>query len=151
MLEVRKAFLSSLRNLPETDALLKEYADESAIKDLPHPNEKMPTYYLLEDSGVLHSYGAFVHGLLVGFIVMLASELPHYGLDIATIESFFVTKSARRTGAGIKLLHASEAQAKELGCKGVLLTAPVESQLAAYLNIRKDYKPTNVVFFKRFK
>lgn len=83
----------------------------------------------MESSGLLHPFAAFEDGELIGFLLMLATVLPHYGVMMAATESFFVAQSARNTGAGLALLKAAEEAAGNIGGKGLLISAPVGSRL----------------------
>jgi predicted acetyltransferase len=105
-------------------------------------------YNTLEKAGVFQAFGAYDNDTLIGFIVVLVSNNPHYGKVIGTIESFFVSKAKRKTGAGLKLLRISEIFCKEFGAVGLFLSAPVESQLAKTMEKLSPYKETNRVFFR---
>lgn len=127
--------------------LLAEYAVECAIPGLGENNVRFDIYRQLEAAGVLHTLGAFRGDTMVGFLSFLVSVLPHYGALTATSESYFVAKSERAGGTGIRLLREAEARAKELGAVGLLVSAPVGGRLAAVLP-RIGYGQTNEVFFK---
>ena len=73
--------------------------------------------------------------------------MPHYSVKMAVTESFFVAKAYRKSGAGLKLLHAAETYAKEIGCAGILVNAPFEKTLMDVLP-RVGYQETHRVFFK---
>jgi len=129
--------------------LVAEYAVEARVDGLPEPAVKLSTYEVLERSGVIHPFGAWDEERLVGFIAVLSSMVPHYPVPLACTETFFVTRDARSSGAGLALLKAAEAKARELGAGGLLVSAPCGGSLAAVLP-RYGYRDANRVFFKRF-
>lgn len=144
---IKKISISEIVDEPTSAPLLTEYARESAIEGLPPPSAKIDLYKQIEDKGILHSFGAFLDGAMVGFITVLTSVLPHYSALVSTSESFFVSKAHRGTGAGLKLLRAAESFAKEAGSKGLLVCAPTGSTLATVLE-GIGYHETNRVFFR---
>lgn len=133
---------------PDTPALLAEYAEESSIAGLPAPMPHRDTYELLEASGRLTLYTAEVNGRLVGFLLLLTSINPHYGAQLSVVESYFVASHARAAGAGLALLHQAEARARVNGSAGLLLSAPLDSQLDKVLTRMDSYRATNRVYFK---
>lgn len=145
---VKKSTVAEVEAAPTFADLLAEYAAESAIAGLPPPSAKMVTYRQLEAGGLLHVFGATVEGQLVGFISVLAAPLPHYGMSVAVSESFFVARAHRGTGAGVKLLRAAEARAREIGSPGLLVSAPYEGDLFHVLP-RLGYTEASRVFFRR--
>lgn len=130
--------------------LLHEYAEESAVKGLPSPNAKSELYKGLESTGALQAIGAFIDNELIGFILILSPVMAHYSALVCVVESFFVTKNKRNTGAGIKLLHYAEDFAKSKGSPGLLVSAPVNGVLCNVLP-HIGYTESNRVFFKRLK
>ena len=145
---IRASTVAELEAAPTFPALLAEYAAESAIEGMPPPSARMETYRALHDMGTLHVLAAWAGDTLAGFITVLAAPLPHYGCTVAVSESFFVARAYRSTGAGLKLLHAAENKARELGSPGLLVSAPYEGDLFRVLP-RVGYTETNRVFFKK--
>lgn len=129
--------------------LLAEYASESAIAGLPSPMAKVDMYLHMESVGALYTIGAFLDDVLVGYITLLSPVLPHYSVLVTVAESFFVAKTQRKTGAGIRLLRKAEEYARQLGSPGLLVSAPFGSDLADVLP-RVSYVETNRVFFRNF-
>lgn len=127
--------------------LFAEYAVESSIAGLGQINVQMDTYRRMEHLNALHTFAAHRGNEMVGFLSFLVSVLPHYGALTATCESFFVAKSARAGGTGLRLLKAAENHAKALGAVGLLVSAPAGGSLAQVLP-RTGYQHTNQVFFK---
>ncbi len=144
---VRKCTVGEMELHPDFPALAKEYAAESKIHGLPDPDEKAATYRLIEQAGVFHLYGAFNEDALIGLLTMLTPVIPHYGIAVAVLESFFVAGVHRKTGAGLKLLRTAEAHAREMKAPGLLVSAPFGGRLADVLP-RLGYRETNRVFFK---
>jgi len=80
--------------------------------------------------------------------MMLTPVFPHYGKRVASIESLFIAKASRSSGAGLELMNAVEKCAKEAGCVGILYSSPAGGQLERLLEARKQYQRTNTVFYR---
>ncbi len=137
--------------------LLKEYIDEAALNEfettaniLPNLNPNADMYIHMENVGVLHTMGAFIDDLLVGFITILSPVMPHYSSVLAIMESFFVSKEFRSSGAGLKLLYEAEKHARDRCSPGLLISAPLGKTLEGILP-RCGYKEVYTTFFKRFE
>lgn len=147
---IRKCTISEIENAPNISELLEEYANESSIKGLPHPFAKADTYKHLENTNSIYVIGAFIENMLIGYIIMLSPILPHYSTRVAVVESFFVQEQYRKTGAGLKLLHMAENQAKDMSAYGILVSAPFNGSLTKVLpNV--GYQETNRIFFRNLK
>jgi hypothetical protein len=144
---IRRCSVAEVEQNENFPALAREYAAESAIHGLPPPDEKIASYRLIEQSGCFHCYGTFLGNLLIGFVAVLTPVIPHYGIAITVCESFFVGQAHRKSGAGIKLLRAAEAHAREARSPGLLVSAPYGGRLARVLP-HLGYRETNRVFFK---
>ena len=149
MIEVRLTPTRTIAADANFEAILAGYAAESALKGAPDPACQMELYNSMYDNGFIHPLAAYRDGELVGVLLLMCTVLPHYGCQIATAESYFVLEEHRDTGAGIKLLRAAEDLAKDLGAKGVLISAPFGGRLAEVLP-RSGYKESNRVFFRGF-
>lgn len=135
----------------DAPALLAEYAAEASIAGLPAPQPDERSYFRLEANGVLHPLAAYdADERMVGFIVLLVSLNPHYGVKLGVIESFFVASEHRGSGAGLRLLRAAEACAEAQGAAGLLVSAPIKGRLADVLDAHDAYNETNRVFFRSF-
>lgn len=148
---ITQCSIAELENDPNLPALLDEYAAECSIEGLPHPSAKVELYKQLEATGWLAPFAAYADDKLIGFIFVLCSVIPHYGVHVATTESYFVARDKRRTGAGIMLLNMAERHAKDKGSPGLLVSAPSGGVLAEVLQSSHGYVETNRVFFRRFK
>ena len=147
MIDIRPCTVAEVEAAGALQELLAAYGAESAIPEIGSPNAHFETYRLMESAGALHIIGAFAPDL-VGVAVLLAYGLPHYGgRRVCSMESFFVAPDTRRTGAGLKLLRAAEAKARELGAAALLVSAPVGGRLARVLP-RTGYRETSRVFVR---
>ena len=145
---IRKCAVYEIMQDPDFPALIEEYARESAVEGLPHPNAKMESYLQMDAVGMLHPFGAFKGGALVGFISVLTPVLPHFSALVAVGESFFVSAPHRKGGAGLRLLKEAERVAAEAGSPGLFISTPVRGMLVEILP-RRGYTETSRVFFKR--
>lgn len=148
MIDIRRCTVDELEATPNFQDVLDEYALESSLPELGPAQAQLDTYRRLEASGMFHPIGAFEDGRLIGLILPLVVNLPHYGVVAATVESFFVPAADRPKGVGMFLLHKAEALAKELGAKALILSAPTGSVLARVMYHCRDYRLSNEVFIK---
>src|ERR1700723_3378204 len=132
-LVIRPCTISDLENAENFPDLIEEYAKESAIHGLPHPNAKMSLYKQIETAGAIYPFAAYLRGALIGFATVLMSIIPHYGIGIAVTESLYVAEEHRKTGAGIKLINTAKGCAKHHGSPGILICAPTGGVLAELL------------------
>lgn len=146
---IRQCSVDDMVADPNFSGILDEYADELAIEGLPHPSAKIEMYKQLESIGKLHPIAAFLDGKIIGFINVLMVMNPHYGVDIAVSESFFVAKEHRKSGAGMKLRSAAEVLARQIGSPGIFISAPSKGPLAQVLPC-VGYKETSRTFFREF-
>lgn len=133
--------------LPNADALLAEYARESALADLGPACPQWDTYRRMEAAGVVRMLVARRAGEVVGLLVLILSAVPHFGRLIASTESYFVASAARKSGAGLLLLREAERIAREAGAVGFFVSAPVGGRLAQVLP-GVGYRETNRLFFR---
>lgn len=145
-IEIRRCLVSDIQQSPAVDDIVREYADESSIKEIGEAEPDFAMYQSMEESGVLHAIGAFDGDDLVGFAFVFYYGLPHYkGRCIATTESIFVLHKHRKNGAGIKLIRAAESMARELGAPALLISSPYGGRLATVLP-QLSYRQSNQVF-----
>lgn len=150
LVEVRNCSYAEVAGDPAFPRLIAAYADESGIDGLPRPTPDTEHYLAADRCGLQHMIGAYHRGNLVGFANVLVAPFPHYSTKIATIESWFVHREYRYTGAGLALKRAAERTAKEAGAAGLFISTPFGSQLAAVMSAQSSYRETNRVFFKAF-
>lgn len=153
---IKPVTIAELESAPNIYSLLDEYAAECALEGLPHPVTKAESYKQIEASGWLQAFAAWKHygdqddDELIGFIHVVCSTSPKYGVDIATVESFFVAHEHRSSGAGLKLKRTAEDHALSKGAAGIVISAPNDGgPLVTLLSLSSDYIETNRVFFKR--
>lgn len=149
-LVVARESVADIAVSPNLDALLAEYAAESANDEIGPASPQVDTYRALEVAGVLQAFAARADGRLVGFLFLLIPTLPHFGKVVGVVESYFVASAYRGTGAGLKLRVAAEEAARSAGAVGVLLSAPSEGRLSMILP-RSGYRETNRMYFKGLK
>lgn len=147
MLDVRHCTLAEITGAPNLPEVLAEYALESSLPELGPASAQFDTYHKLDANGVLYPIGAFEGDRLVGFILIIVAELPHYGVRAATAESFFVPLADRKKGVGLRLLKLAEDLAASQGAYALLLSAPVGGVLERVLPGRQ-YRHSNNVFVK---
>lgn len=149
-MEVREVTVRTIHDDPAFAGLISEYIEESSLAGMPPPCWELDTYLKMESVGFLHSLGAYRGDDLIGFMLLLVSVLPHYGIPVATSESYFVAREYRSTGAGLRLLREAEKLAASLGAVGILVGAPIDGKLNAVLS-KTEYMPTNTVYFRSFE
>lgn len=149
MLIIEPSTVDAVTGASNFAELAAAYAVESQISGLPAATTDMAGYRKLEEAGLLHVFAATLDGELIGFLSVLIAAHPRYGVPLASSESLFVAREHRSTGAGLKLLAAAEAKARELGTPGLLVSAPLGGSLADVLP-RRGYAETNRVFWKGF-
>ena len=144
--EIMRTSVRHLLACPEIADLMREYA-EQANALLSAPTPQMEGYIKMEEAGYLHAIGAFIDGKLVGFAGLIVTVLPHYGQLSASMESLFVSKAHRKSGAGLKLIKEAENMARDLGATSFAMTVPATGKLSSIAS-RIGYRKTNEVFLK---
>lgn len=141
--------VAAIRQAATFQQLAAEYEAEALIDGMSPPLPDWDHYERLESAGQVYAYAAALDGALVGFIGMLVQKTPRYDRPLAVSESFFVASAHRKGGAGLKLLRAAEAKAWELGCAGLLVSAPAGGRLAEVLP-RSGYGKASEIYFRGF-
>jgi hypothetical protein len=150
-LRVRPASYSEILNAPNAEALLAEYAAECSIPGIGRINPQAEMYAAMEAAGFFRVMGAFDGDRLRGFAAVLTYLNPHYGLNLATVESLFLGAEYRNSRGGIELMGASEEHAEERNCETILYSAPTGSQFETLLSLRKNYHRTHSVFMRSLR
>jgi GNAT superfamily N-acetyltransferase len=130
--------------------LIAEYSPECSIPAIGEINPQADAYAAMEKAGLLHSFMVLEDGEKIGFAMVVTPVMPHYGKRVASVESLFVTKERRGSGAGLELMRVIEKFVEKLGCVGILYSSPAGGQLERLLEASKGYQRTNAVFFRRF-
>ena len=138
--------LVSYARLLEQTALLEEYAAECSIPEIGKATPNPAIYAAMETAGLLQCFMAWHMERVVGFASVLLPVMPHYSVRVSTVESIFITQSARNTGIGGWLMKAIEGFSRDHGCAVVLWSAPAGGQFERVLSRNKRYRQTNSVF-----
>jgi GNAT superfamily N-acetyltransferase len=148
--EIRRVPVCDVFADPRFDELTRRYWDECHIDALGAPNGQLSIYQAMEAAGVLTVLCAYDDAeRLIGGVFLTVYVVPHYGTRVGSAESIFVDPAYRKSGAGLKLIRAATALAKERGARGMYFSAPTGSRLADVLP-RVGFRETNRVFFKGF-
>lgn len=147
MMQIRRCTVAELEAAPNLAELLAEYERESSMPELGAAVPQVESYRAMEAAGLLHPIGAFDGDRLAGFILPIVAVLPHYGARVATVESFFVASADRKSGAGDLLRTEAEALGRELGCRAIIISAPVDGVLSRVLEAGR-YRQSNDVFVR---
>lgn len=143
---IRKVDVRDILFSDNSETLFEAYAQEAEnkiIKEKIQPNcEK---YVLLYDTGLLHCIGAFDKDKMVGFITFIINDVLHYSKLSSVIESQFVLKEYRKSGAWNKMLKLVKDMSKENGAKNIFMTTTPNSKLDKVLQ-KKGYILTNNIY-----
>jgi GNAT superfamily N-acetyltransferase len=135
---------ATILDAPNSPTLLRAYAEECLVPDA-EPQRLI--YEAMEKTGVIQCFAAYFdqeeYHLLIGFVSILRSIVPHDGHLIAAVESLFVDPAYRSTGAGLMLMAAAEQFATESGCRCLLASARLGSPLDLILSRRAGYERTH--------
>ncbi len=134
-------------NHPSFEALREEYIEECANAKLPKPKEKIEIYKALDNCGHLYGFAALKQDELLGFVFILAPTMPHYGRLIAVVDSIFVAKKHRNSGAGLRLIRRAEQCARDLSSPALIISVPINGDLDKLLP-RLRYIATNKAYSK---
>lgn len=145
---IRPVSYVDILDAPNASELLNEYAEECVISDH-DPQRDM--YRAMHDAGILHCFGFFDEEVLVGFVTIISTVMPHNGKKLANIESIFLQGSRRGTGAGLKLIEQAEKFAKESGSVALLYCPRIGSRMAKILDRRNGVSATHTVYTRWFK
>jgi GNAT superfamily N-acetyltransferase len=145
-LTIRPVSYSDVLDDPRAVSLLSGYADECAIPLIGQPTPSAPMYAALESSHALQCFGAYDGDDLIGFASVLTTIYPHYSKKVATIESLYVGKNQRGSGAGRALMQAVENYAADHECVAILYSAPACGDFSQLLARDSHYKRTNSVY-----
>jgi GNAT superfamily N-acetyltransferase len=148
MIKISKCSVLEILDRADGQGLVANYAEECCVPDAA-PQRWM--YIAMEESGVLTCFGAFVEGLLVGFVSVITSVMPHHGKLVATVESLYADPEHRDSGTGNGLMAEAERHARESGCVCLTYTARVGSRLETILALRAGCERSHEMFTKWFR
>jgi GNAT superfamily N-acetyltransferase len=146
---IKRVLIDELFQDKNFDELVKQYELESLVDGFPKADLQFNMYRAMESKGIFFTLVAHVDDDLVGFLTLFTSVLPHSGKMFGSVESFFVDKQHRKSGAGIELLRAAEELAESSGAVGLVLTAPKGGKLSRVMS-RSKYRQTHETFYKGF-
>ncbi len=158
MVIIKPLTVSEIHSESNINNLVDEYCAAAAasvaavgIEGAPYPDTQWDMYEMYEKTGTFKVWGAYVGDVLVGFIDIFFYKLPHYGKVFVMVESYFVAKEYRKTGAATKLRHVVEDYAKEVGAVALLFPAAIGTDEEKVMSLLADYKPTKAIFYKVIK
>ncbi len=112
------------------------------------PKFDIDLYTRLEKGGAIYCYRAMEDEKLIGFMSIVNSVIPHWGKKISIVESLYVLKAARKSGAGIRFIRKAEEFGRNVGSWGVIVNCPVDGELVNVLP-KLEYAPQTICFFKK--
>lgn len=128
------------------ETMVAEYA-EYAIKRMPRPKYTKENYLALERAGLLTAYADIRNNIVVGFMSIMITRIPHYGCLAGLVESLFVMRAFRASGAGVRFIVTAERHARAYGVPGIFINCPYGRELAKVLE-RRSYTPVTVSYFR---
>ena len=143
-MELKAWSFEELITHPDFSALLKEYAEETAIVDI---NVNFEFYKKMEAAGILRTVVAVREDKLLGFILLSNTFLPNYSISVTVSNAIFVGKEYRKEGIGLKLIKEAELYSWATDTDGVFMGCPKNSQMSELLP-RLDYIETSSLFLK---
>lgn len=146
-MEMRPMTVAEFFERPEANDIIAEYTAESGNPDLGSAMPSQQQYEQMESSGILSVLGAFEGDSLVGFVSVVVTMYPHFGKLVGSVESIWLRKNKRAGGAGLRLLKAAFANAKERGAVGCYLGARFGSR--QHKLYERLFQPMNVLFWKK--
>ena len=117
---------------PGFPGMVAEYSQHSN-KLFPVPTFRQEEYQHVEDTGALSVWRVMCGDTLAGFMTILTSHSLHFGVKIGVVESLFVMKKYRMTGAGKQLVDAARQFAKAQGLSPLIVQCPYGAKLARLL------------------
>jgi len=148
MIDIKHESISNLFSADNVNELFGSYSQDGKNDLLPEPKPNKSTYIMMESAGMLDFLAAYDGSLLVGFLVMITNEQPHYSKIASVIESIFVSKEHRSHGTGKHLIHLAAEIAKEKGAVNMMMSAPIGSNLQRSAGLL-GYTKTNTVFTRK--
>ena len=148
--EIVVSSIPELLAAPNLQEMMDAYAAEAALEGMPEPKANLDAYRAMDKWGLMHTLCAMVDGKIIGFILVLVNELPHYSALLASIESYFVLAQYRQSGAGIMLLKSAETHAFEKNAAGFMVSAACGGTLDKMMMRSMIYRKTHNVYFTGF-
>lgn len=99
----------------------------------------------MSDAGMLHILTARDGSDLVGHVLMIVRPHLHYSSTVCGfVDTFFLSKRARRGFAGIKMIKAAINHMKSLGASRVFFMTDISADTSAIF-ARMGFKQTNAL------
>lgn len=131
-MQVEPTCVAELYSDPDFGAMVAEYTLHSN-KLFPPAVFREADYLMAEKAGTLAAWRVMSDGKLCGFMSILSAYSMHFGVTIGVVESLFVMKRARMTGAGKELVVTAKAFAKARGLAPLVVQCPYGAKLARLL------------------
>lgn len=121
---------------PDFLKLLSHYVKYSANPEFPPTMDldfkpMIEAYCLQEERGRLLCLAVMDGQSYVGFAALILPNYGHLGVSIAFVDMWFILEAYK--GFGTKMFFKIKQIAREMGCKGVIFSAPTGSALAKKL------------------
>jgi GNAT superfamily N-acetyltransferase len=149
MIKVTKCTWADIEAAPNLADLVAEGYEEAKVMGLPNGGLHLEMYRFLDEKGAIKIVKAEIDGELIGYVVVLLHVSMHYSTRLGQVETIFVAKKHRHTGAGLKLIREAENIAQEEKVPVLFFNCPISS---AYneLMATKEYEATHTIYCKRF-
>ena len=147
MIDIRTATVDEM--LVEAQTLFEEHWNEIALnKDVMVLKPYEEKYRAAEEQGTIFILAAWQEDVLVGYSVNFVTNHLHYAdMKLCSNDLLFIKKEYRAGRVGMRMMKATEAKAKDLGCKLMLWHAKENTPLAAILP-RMKYGVQDIIFSK---
>lgn len=142
---IQPVSVAAIFDAPNSSDLFQANAAECLV---PGAQPQRAIYDAMERAGVIMCFAAYSGSILIGFISVICTVMPHLGKRVATIESVFVDSEYRSTGAGNLLLDAAEQYAVNAGCIAITEATLVGSGMEKILSRRVGYRQTHSMHTK---
>ncbi len=145
-MKIKRIAIGKIFDSKEFKELANEYWTEAQTLNIQaKPSREL--YEILERGGRLKSAGLFTDSdKLAGFVVIVITPHLHYSIEIAHVDSLWLSKDYRKGQHGLKLLKEAEAIAREFGCPVINFSCPAGSRQEKLFE--KLYRRADVSFVK---
>lgn len=150
MVEIRNFVLSEFYESPEGRAMAQAHQREVEPElGREGVNLALDVYRALEASGAVIAIGAFDGKTLVGYSVAILGPHLHYGFLYAHHDLLYLDPAYRKGTLGLRLIRATEAEARARGARCATWHAKPGSALQRILD-RLGYGSEETVYLKEF-
>lgn len=131
-MKVERTCIAELYADPGFTPMVEEYASH-ANRLFPKATFRQEDYMRAEATGNMASWRVMSGDVLCGFMIILSAPSLHFGVTMGVVESLFVMKKYRMTGAGKHLIDQARAYAKAQGFSPLIVQCPYGAKLARLL------------------